>query len=375
MGNVVHARRDVSASSSGVTDHGALTGLTDDDHTQYLLEDGSRAMSGDLDMGTNAITNVGNVDGVDVSAHAGDATIHFTEGSIDHTAIINIGTNTHAQIDTHVADSTIHFTEGSIDHTAIANIGTNTHAQLDTHVADSTIHFTEASIDHTAITNIGTNTHAQLDTHVATSNIHFTEASIDHTAITNIGSNSHAAIDTHIADDEIHFTYAQNSQPSNPSTDGVTWLRTGSGAAEIYSWDNTNGFWISFGDWCWMISSAASDVSASPSIAQFVLAKMVQITMNDTGKSIRSPFNLQMYRLAMNAQDVPLSSDGIDIKVNAATTTVYWDGTNNYIVQDINATADVNNRIRFQWRFDSTKPAATQRLSAQIYVRRRIPAL
>ncbi len=37
---------------------------------QYLLIDGSRAMTGDLNMGTKAITNVGNVDGVDVSVHA-----------------------------------------------------------------------------------------------------------------------------------------------------------------------------------------------------------------------------------------------------------------------------------------------------------------
>ena len=58
-------RNEVSES----TDHGLLTGLEDDDHTQYLLEDGTRPMSGNLDMGTNAITNVGNVDGVDVSTH------------------------------------------------------------------------------------------------------------------------------------------------------------------------------------------------------------------------------------------------------------------------------------------------------------------
>lgn len=56
--------------SSGVTDHGALTGLGDDDHTQYLLVSGARAMSGALDMGAQQITNVGNVDGVDVSGHA-----------------------------------------------------------------------------------------------------------------------------------------------------------------------------------------------------------------------------------------------------------------------------------------------------------------
>jgi hypothetical protein len=51
-------------------DHGSLQGLGDDDHTQYLLVNGTRAMTGSLNMGTNNITNVGTVDGVDVSAHA-----------------------------------------------------------------------------------------------------------------------------------------------------------------------------------------------------------------------------------------------------------------------------------------------------------------
>jgi len=59
-----------SGGGGGVTDHGALSGLADDDHTQYLLGSGVRAMAGDLNMGGNAVTNVGNVDGVDVSAHA-----------------------------------------------------------------------------------------------------------------------------------------------------------------------------------------------------------------------------------------------------------------------------------------------------------------
>jgi hypothetical protein len=51
-------------------DHGDLLGLGGDDHAQYLLVSGTRAMSGDLDVGGNAIVNVGNVDGVDVSDHS-----------------------------------------------------------------------------------------------------------------------------------------------------------------------------------------------------------------------------------------------------------------------------------------------------------------
>jgi hypothetical protein len=41
----------VTGSAGGVSDHGALTGLGDDDHTQYLLEDGTRALSADWDAG------------------------------------------------------------------------------------------------------------------------------------------------------------------------------------------------------------------------------------------------------------------------------------------------------------------------------------
>lgn len=58
-----------SSSVGGVTSHSALSDLANDDHTQYLLVSGSRNMGGNLNMGGFQITNVGNVDGVDVSAH------------------------------------------------------------------------------------------------------------------------------------------------------------------------------------------------------------------------------------------------------------------------------------------------------------------
>ena len=40
-----------------VTDHGELTGLSDDDHTQYVLEDGSRGLSADWDAGNYNISS------------------------------------------------------------------------------------------------------------------------------------------------------------------------------------------------------------------------------------------------------------------------------------------------------------------------------
>jgi len=57
-------------SISGGIQHGDLLGLSNDDHLQYLLVNGTRAMSGGLNMGGNSITNVNLVDGVDILAHA-----------------------------------------------------------------------------------------------------------------------------------------------------------------------------------------------------------------------------------------------------------------------------------------------------------------
>jgi len=45
-----------SAPSPSITDHGDLEGLTDDDHTQYLLANGSRALAGNWDAGLFNIT-------------------------------------------------------------------------------------------------------------------------------------------------------------------------------------------------------------------------------------------------------------------------------------------------------------------------------
>lgn len=50
---------DISGGGGGVTDHGDLNGLSDDDHLQYLLINGTRAMTGNLNMGSNNIVNVG----------------------------------------------------------------------------------------------------------------------------------------------------------------------------------------------------------------------------------------------------------------------------------------------------------------------------
>jgi hypothetical protein len=59
------------SSSSGSTDHNSLTNLTvGDAHPQYFRNDGTHAMTGNLDLGGNNITNAGLVDGVTISSHS-----------------------------------------------------------------------------------------------------------------------------------------------------------------------------------------------------------------------------------------------------------------------------------------------------------------
>lgn len=48
---------DSMINQSGI-DHGSISGLADDDHTQYIRVDGTRAFTGDQSMGSNKITNL-----------------------------------------------------------------------------------------------------------------------------------------------------------------------------------------------------------------------------------------------------------------------------------------------------------------------------
>jgi hypothetical protein len=64
--------------TAGISDHGSLSGLGNNDHPQYLLASGVAPMAGDLDLGGNNLTNINLVDGVDVSAHASR---HLPNGS------------------------------------------------------------------------------------------------------------------------------------------------------------------------------------------------------------------------------------------------------------------------------------------------------
>lgn len=80
-----------ASQSTSVTSHGNLSGLSDDDHPLYYPVDGSRSLTGDLDVGTNNVSNVNLVDGVDVSNHASRHTPGSTD-ALPTDAPFNVGT-------------------------------------------------------------------------------------------------------------------------------------------------------------------------------------------------------------------------------------------------------------------------------------------
>ena len=69
IGSNTHAAIDTHIADSTLhfteasIDHGSIGGLTDDDHTQYTLADGTRAFSGNVDFGGNDLTGIGLITG------------------------------------------------------------------------------------------------------------------------------------------------------------------------------------------------------------------------------------------------------------------------------------------------------------------------
>lgn len=85
---------------------------------------------------------------------------------------------------------------------------------LNSHTSDSTIHYTEGSISHLNITNIGTNTHAQIDSHIADTTLHFLKSDI------NLGDLGNTTITTPTADQMLIFN---GTDWVNQNYSGAAW--------------------------------------------------------------------------------------------------------------------------------------------------------
>ena len=96
--------------AGGVTDHGALTGLTDDDHTQYLLDKASGGVAAEVPTHTHAN-----------SANA---------GTVAHSALTGIGASDHhAKYTDAEARAAVAADESGIDHGSISGLSGDDHSQ------------------------------------------------------------------------------------------------------------------------------------------------------------------------------------------------------------------------------------------------------
>lgn len=137
-----------AAGSGGVTDHGALTGLTDDDHSQYFNT-------------TRANTWFGTKSVASLSNHS-------------HTVLTDIGTNTHVQIDSHISN--------------ISNPHSVTKAQVNLGNVENTALSTWAGSSN--ITTVGTLSSGSADSIVDIDNILPSQSGNSGKVLTTDGSNS-----------------------------------------------------------------------------------------------------------------------------------------------------------------------------------------
>lgn len=121
---------------SVATDHGNLAGLTDDDHTQYVLADGTRALAGAWDMGSQNLTNVdidsGTLDGI-TTLGIGDTTYTDRTITVATGGVLNVVLSG-ASGDDFTVDTDKLVVEGDT-----GNVGIGTVAPLDAlHIVDAT---------------------------------------------------------------------------------------------------------------------------------------------------------------------------------------------------------------------------------------------
>jgi hypothetical protein len=136
-----------SGSGGGVSDHGGLSGLGDDDHIQYLLTNGSREVldvlsynSDKIFLDDNNIISKKYVDDQILShLHTSDDITNFHDSVNSN---FNVSQNTDHRNTTTGNPHQLDFSDlnGTLSHDDLTENGVNDHDQIDNHIADDTIH-------------------------------------------------------------------------------------------------------------------------------------------------------------------------------------------------------------------------------------------
>lgn len=136
-----------------------------------------------IDGATGDITTTGTVDGVDVSDH--DHSGAGQGGTVDHENLSSIGSYNHTDIDNHIDDATLHFTEASIDHGSISGLGDDDHPQY------AGISQTETINGAWSFTTAPTSVTPTSGSHVATKDYVDATVITDHGSLGGLGDDDH----------------------------------------------------------------------------------------------------------------------------------------------------------------------------------------
>ena len=99
-------------------DHGTLSGLSDNDHPQYVLSSTNATLS------STVTSNKAEADAVSSTVFDNSATWATDNDTTDHTALSNIGTRTHPQLDD--LYDTVNATSGTWGSDAVDSVNTKT---------------------------------------------------------------------------------------------------------------------------------------------------------------------------------------------------------------------------------------------------------
>lgn len=222
---------EFSDSGGGVTDHGELSGLSDDDHTQYLHTDGRRGLTGDLDLGNNKLLDVDSIDG-DGDYIALEDGLSLTSGSdiSDGVGTLYDGTNEY------ILSSRLDHNSTTLNATSPIEIDT-TALELG---ASATISLNESQVDHGALGGLGDDDHTQYllidGTRAMTGSLDMGDKSIDNINTIDGGGSAISILDDVDINDNILDWSSGKSFPNIIEQDSEPNITTG----EWTVWYDTN---------------------------------------------------------------------------------------------------------------------------------------
>ena len=137
--------RVVTATGSLTTDHGALTGLSDDDHTQYFLADSSRAFSGDLLPNASGTIDIGSLALPFRSIYLTGSSLYMDGNKILFTDGDNIVL---ASPDGSIVISgSVNLSDAVVYHADLTGLGNDDHTQYHTNARGDARYYTETELD------------------------------------------------------------------------------------------------------------------------------------------------------------------------------------------------------------------------------------